>query len=90
MRIIPHYLILRIGHDSYVLNQDRELIRREASHMLRLFARARGKPGSLEETHWDDFSLEQGFSSDERSRPCVYALVGGDETGHQLALLAGL
>jgi hypothetical protein len=90
MHKTPHYLILMSGHDSYVLDRNRKLIRREASGMLRMFARTHCKPRSLEEAHWDDFSLEQGLSSDDRRRPCMYALVEGDETGHQLALLATL
>lgn len=87
---IPHYLILRMGHESYVLDRNRVLIRREASRMLRLFARSHGKPMPLEDAGWDIFSTEQGFSIDERKRPCLYSLIRGCETGHQLALLATL
>jgi hypothetical protein len=90
MGIIPHFLILRLGHESYVLDKNRILIRREASRMLRLFARSHTKPVPLDDSHWDLFSFEQGFSNDERKRPCLYSLVEGSETGHQLALLAAL
>ena len=66
------------------------LIRRGASRLLLRFARTHGKPMSLEDTLWDDFSQEHGFSAEERKCPCLYSLVRGDETGHQLALLAVL
>jgi hypothetical protein len=87
---IPYYLVLRAGHESYVLDRDLVLIRRQASRMMNSFARAHGKPMSIEDARWDTFSRECGFSSDERRRLCSYALVGGGETGHQLALLANL
>jgi hypothetical protein len=87
---VPHYLIFRHGHDSYVLNGDRVLLRREASRQLCAFAKAHAKPMSIDSMLWDDFSLEQGFSAIERERPCSYALVGGLETEHQLRLLIGL
>ena len=90
MHEIPYYLVLRAGHESYVLDRELVLIRRQASRMMNLFARAHGKPMSIEDTRWDRFSRECGFSSDERKCLCSYSLVEGGETGHQLALLANL
>lgn len=90
MHRIPHYLVLRAGHESYVLDRERALIRREASRMMAWFARAHSKPMSIEDARWDSFSREYGFSSDERRCLCSYSLVQGSETGHQLALLANL
>jgi hypothetical protein len=90
MFVIPHYLILRNGHESYVLDHEQALMRREASRMLRLFARSHGSPTPLDHPRWDMFSSEHGFSIDERERSCLYSLVRGDETHHQLALLATL
>ncbi len=90
MHGIPHYLVLRAGHESYVLDRERALIRRQASRMMNWFARAHGKPMSIEDARWDSFSREYGFSSDERKCLCSYSLVEGSETGHQLALLANL
>ena len=90
MNDAPHYLIISIGRESYVLDRNRSLIRRGASRLLLRFARTHGKPMSLEDTLWDDFSQEHGFSAEERKCPCLYSLVRGDETGHQLALLAVL
>ncbi len=90
MHRIPHYLVLRAGHESYVLDRERALIRREASRMMNWFARAHSKPMSIEDARWDSFSLEYGFSYDERRCLCSYSLVEGNETGHQLALLANL
>lgn len=90
MLAIPHYLILRLGHESYVVSHDHVLMRRDASRMLRLFARSRGNPTPLDHPRWDFFSSEHGFSADERERSCLYSLVNGDETRHQLALLATL
>ena len=87
---VPHYLIVRAGCAPYVLNADRLLLRREASRHLCAFARARGKPMSIEGVLWDGFAEAEGFSTDERVRPCFYALVRGDETEHQLRLLAAL
>ncbi|MBC8751803.1 MULTISPECIES: hypothetical protein [Paraburkholderia] len=90
MHEIPHYLILRAEHESYVLDRERVLIRRQASHMMNAFARAHGKPMAIEDARWDSFSQEYGFSSDERKCLCSYSLVEGSETRHQLALLANL
>ncbi|RZF26634.1 hypothetical protein EVC45_26800 [Paraburkholderia sp. UYCP14C] len=90
MQGIPHYLVLRAGYESYVLDRERVLIRRQASRMMNWFARANVKPMPIEDAHWDSFSLEYGFSSDERKCLCAYSLVKGSETEHQLALLANL
>ncbi|MPW23954.1 hypothetical protein GCT13_46620 [Paraburkholderia sp. CNPSo 3157] len=90
MQGIPHYLVLRAGYESYVLDRERVLIRRQASRMMNWFARAHGKPMSIVDAHWDSFSREYGFSSDERKCLCAYSLVEGSETRHQLALLANL
>ena len=87
---VPHYLVIRTGCAPYVLNADRLLLRREASRHLCAFARARGKPASLEDVLWDGFAEAEGFSMDERVRPCFYALVRGNETEHQLRLLTAL
>ena len=90
MHGIPHYLVLRAGHESYVLDRERMLIRRTASRMMSLFARGHGKPMSIEDARWDRFCREYGFSHDERKCLCSYSLVHGGETRHQLALLANL
>jgi len=90
MNDAPHYLIISIGRESYVLDRNRTLIRRGASRLLMRFARTHGKPMSLEDPLWDDFSQEHGFTVEERKCPCLYSLVRGDETVHQLALLAVL
>jgi hypothetical protein len=87
---VPHYLVIRLGCAPYVLNADRLLLRREASRHLCAFAKARGKPTSIEDVHWDGFAVSEGFSVDERQRPCFYELVRGNETEHQLRLLTTL
>lgn len=90
MHEIPYYLVLRAGHESYVLDREFVLIRRQASRMMTWFARRHAKPMSIEDACWDRFSQEYAFSSDERKCLCSYSLVDGEETGHQLALLANL
>ena len=87
---VPHYLVIRTGCAPYVLNADRLLLRREASRHLCAFARARGKPTSIEGVLWDGFAETEGFSMTERQRLCFYALVRGSETEHQLRLLTTL
>jgi hypothetical protein len=87
---VPHFLVIRAGCAPYVLNADRLLLRREASRHLCAFARARSKPKSLEGVLWDGFVETEDFSTEERARPCFYALVRGNETEHQLRLLAAL
>jgi hypothetical protein len=90
MHAIPHFLVLRGRSQSYVLNKDRLLLRREASHLLGTFAKACGKPMSIEDMLWDTFSQTEGFSMTERERACSYTLVHGSETEHQLRLLSSL
>jgi hypothetical protein len=87
---VPHYLVIRTGCSPYVLNADRLLLRREASRQLCTFAKARGRPTSIEGVLWDSFAENEGFSVTERQRPCFYALVRGNETEHQLRLLTTL
>jgi hypothetical protein len=87
---IPHYLVIRKGCAPYVLNADRQLLRREASRLLCTFAKKRGKPAPIEGVLWTGFAETEGFSTTERQHPCFYALVQGDETEHQLRLLTTL
>jgi len=87
---VPHYLIIRTGYAPYVLNSDRVLLRREASRHLCAFARAHGKPTAIDDVLWNAFAETEGFSTEERLRPCFYALVHGNETEHQLRLLGTL
>ena len=87
---VPHYLVIRPGCAPYVLNADRQLLRREASHLLCAFAKKRGKAASIEGTLWDSFAETAGFSLTERQCPCFYALVRGNETEHQLRVLTTL
>ncbi|MPW21571.1 hypothetical protein GCT13_33050 [Paraburkholderia sp. CNPSo 3157] len=90
MRATPCYLVLRAGHECYVLDSDRQLIRRGASPMLRTFARRRSIAQSLDGTAWDAFSRIHEFSGEERSQLCMYSLIAGRETQHQLELLTRL
>ncbi len=90
MRATPYYLVLRAGHDCYVLDSDRELIRRGASQLLMAFARRCGVARSLVGVAWDAFSRTREFSNDERNYLCMYSLIAGRETLHQLELLARL
>ena len=89
MHGIPYYLVLRAGHESYVLERERVLIRRQASRMMNWFACACQTDVDRRRA-LDSFSREYGFSSDERKCLCSYSLVEGSETRHQLALLANL
>ncbi|WP_241292034.1 hypothetical protein [Burkholderia stabilis] len=84
---IPHYLVLRGNWPPYVLNAERTVIRREASLLLRAFARARGKLSNIDGTEWNLFSDTEGLSVIERREARFYALVEGTETEHQLRLL---
>jgi hypothetical protein len=86
----PYFLIVREGHECYVLDMQRELIRRGASQLLKAFARRRGPAGSLDCDVWDRFSALHQFSSQERIQRCMFSLVGGAETPRQLELLATL
>ena len=87
---IPHYLVLRTGCPPYVLNVDRLVLRREASSLLRAFAKARGTPTSISGNAWNDFSGSESISLLERIDVQAYALVHGAESEHQLRLLASL
>ena len=87
---IPHYLVLRTGFEPYVLNADRHVLRREASRLLKSFARTRGAPTSIADDAWNDFSGTESISRSERAEVRAYALVRGAETEHQLRLLVAL
>ena len=89
-KVLPHYLVLRNGCAPYVLNADRYVLRREASLLLRTFARARGAPTSIADDAWNDFSGSESISLLERMEIRAYALVRGAESEHQLRLLATL
>ena len=60
MHGIPYYLVLRAGHESYVLDRERVLIRRQASRMMNWFARAHAKPMSIEDARWIAFPGSTG------------------------------
>ncbi|QGZ59967.1 hypothetical protein [Paraburkholderia acidiphila] len=87
---IPYYLVLRAGCAPYVLNANRQVLRREASLLLRAFARARGAPTSIAGDAWNDFSGLESISILERMDVRAYALVQGVESEHQLWLLSAL
>lgn len=87
---IPYYLVLRTGCPPYVLNAERHVLRREASLLLRAFARARGAPTSIANDAWNDFSGTESIPLPERMEMQAYALVRGAESEHQLRLLAAL
>ena len=87
---IPHYLVLRAGCAPYVLNADRHVLRRDASALLRAFARARAAPTSIVDDVWNDFSGSESVSMIERMEMRAYALVHGAESEHQLRLLTAL
>lgn len=87
---VPYYLVLRTDCPPYVLNADRHVLRREASLLLRAFARARGTPTSIADDAWSDFSGSESISLLERMEIRAYALVRGAESDHQLRLLAAL
>lgn len=89
-RSIPYYLILRGGWSTYVLNADRVVLRREASPLLRAFARTHGEFASIDGVIWNTFSDAEGLSVIERRETRCYALVNGTETEHQLRLLTTL
>lgn len=73
-----------------MLDNAHKLIRRGASRILRDFARRRSVAQPLDGEAWDIFSRIHEFSSEERSRRCMYALIAGHETQHQLDLLTRL
>ncbi|RKP49102.1 hypothetical protein [Trinickia fusca] len=87
---IPYYLVLRAGWAPYVLNADRLVLRREASPLLRAFARTRGRFAHIDGVAWNDFSDAEGVSVVERQETGFYALIKGTETEHQLRLLVTL
>ncbi|WP_395064364.1 hypothetical protein [Paraburkholderia silvatlantica] len=87
---IPYYLVLRAGCAPYVLNADRHVLRRDASLLLRAFARARGAPTTIVDDAWNDFSGSESVSVLERMDMRAYTLVHGAESEHQLRLLAAL
>ncbi|RQH09055.1 hypothetical protein D1Y85_04100 [Paraburkholderia dinghuensis] len=88
--VVPYYLVLRTGCPPYVLNADRHVLRREASLLLRAFARARGMSTSIADDSWNDFSGSESISHLERAEVRAYALIHGAESEHQLRLLATL
>ncbi|QBR03919.1 hypothetical protein [Paraburkholderia pallida] len=92
LRPTPCFLVLRAGHECYVLDSDRDVIRRDASSLLLSFARRRGMPQPLEgaSQEWAVFARTHEFSIEERKRPCMYSLTTGNETQRQLDLLASL
>lgn len=87
---IPYHLVLRTGCQPYVLNADRHVVRREASLLLRAFARAQGAPTSIADDAWNAFSGSGSILLIERTQMRAYALVRGTESEHQLRLLAAL
>ena len=88
--VIPYYLVLRTGCQPYVLNVDRLVLRREASPLLRAFARTRGTSTCIEDEVWNEFSSTETISIVERRETRFYALVEGTESEHQLRLLTSL
>jgi hypothetical protein len=87
---VPYYLVLRAGHECYVLDVHRCLIRRQASQLLKVFARRHGIARPLDGAIWDAFSSMHMFSAEERSTRCMFSLVAGTETPRQLELLSAL
>ncbi|MFD1555045.1 hypothetical protein ACFSHT_05295 [Paraburkholderia silviterrae] len=86
----PYYLVLRTDCPPYVLDVDHRILRREASQLLRAFAKARVTPTSIAGDAWNDFSGSESISLPERMDVQAYALVCGAESEHQLRLLASL
>ncbi|WP_322047248.1 hypothetical protein [Paraburkholderia sp. J67] len=66
------------------------ILRREASQLLRAFAKARGTPTSIADEPWDGFSSLECIEPHERKAVEAYALIRGDESAHQLSLLVSL
>ncbi|MGR3906404.1 hypothetical protein Q3A80_05115 [Burkholderia sp. SR8] len=87
---VPCYLVLRAGWPPYVLNADRLVLRRDASPLLRAFARARGSFAHVDDADWNLFSAAEGLSTVERRETGCYSLITGTETEHQLRLLSAL
>jgi hypothetical protein len=87
----PYYLIVRSeGHECYVLDVQRELIRRGASPLLKTFARRRCPAQALDCAVWDRFTEIHQFSAEERIQRCMFSLIAGTETPRQLEVLATL
>ncbi|MCP3708679.1 hypothetical protein M3I54_17045 [Paraburkholderia sp. CNPSo 3274] len=87
---IPYYLVLRAGCLPYVLDVDRLILRREASLLLRAFAKSRATPTCISDDLWNDFSGAESISPLERTSVQAYALINGAESAHHLKLLASL
>jgi hypothetical protein len=87
---VPYYLVLRAGCLPYVLDVDRLILRREASSLLRAFAKSRGMPTCISDDLWDEFSGAESISPLERTSVQAYALIDGAESAHQLRLLSAL
>jgi hypothetical protein len=87
---IPYYLVLRAGHECYVLDLHRDVIRRGASQLLKAFARGHSVARPLDDADWNPFSEVHQFSAEERAMRCMFSLVAGRETPRQLELLATL
>ncbi len=88
--LTPHYLVFRSGDQPYVLNSDRRVLRREASSLLRSFAKSRATPISIGDEAWNEFSDSESILLAERAEIRAYALISGNETEHQLRLLTSL
>lgn len=86
----PYYLIVRAVHECYVLDVQRELIRRGASQLLTAFARRHGPARALDCDAWNRFSEIHQFSVEERVQRCMFSLITGTETPRQLQVLATL
>jgi hypothetical protein len=89
-RRTPYYLVLRAGHECYVLDVQRNLIRRGASQLLKAFARRHSVARPLDSAAWDAFSTIHEFSAEERAARCMFSLIAGRETPRQLEMLATL
>ncbi|KVH10799.1 MULTISPECIES: hypothetical protein [Burkholderia] len=88
--VIPHYLVLRAGCPPYVLNADRQVLRRQASRLLLAFARTRGAIAHVDGIAWNVFSDSEGLTIVERRETGFFSLVAGNETERQLHLLTTL
>ncbi|POR54940.1 hypothetical protein B0G62_102550 [Paraburkholderia eburnea] len=88
--LTPHYLVFRSGGQPYVLNSDLRILRREASSLLRSFARSRAAPISIGDEMWNEFSDSESILLAERDEIRAYSLISGNETEHQLRLLTSL
>jgi hypothetical protein len=89
-RQVPYYLVLRAGHECYVLDLHRHVIRRGASRLLMAFARGHSVARALDDADWNPFSDSYQFSVEERAKRCMFSLVAGRETPRQLELLTTL